>query len=377
VAFDAPLEDWLAAPLLYVQGHTFPKWNEAERAKVRAFVEQGGTLLAEACCGREEFRTGFARFARETFPDAPLRELGPDHGVYHVLHEVAQTGWPGGGGKPGLQGIDYGCRTAIFFSPRDLSCLWEQADVPGFSPRAFELGTNIVAYAIGRRPLRDRLDAVVVPLGTATPVAVQGDALRLGQIVYDSDWHTFPRALPGLAEFLRDSVKMDVVPQPAQLRLTDPELPKLPILVLAGHREFELSAEERTVLAAHLRRGGFLIADACCGAEPFAGAVRRLFATLFPEGTVERLPADHPLFSGAPGFAIDRVQFSPDVRRAQPDLHAPELWGLRVDGRLVAVLSPYSLSCGLSGPVADGCWGYERADAQRLAANIVVWALTH
>lgn len=371
VPFDAPLEDWLAAPLLFVHGHRFPEWNPTQRAKVRSYVEQGGTVLFEACCSQEAFRRGFEQFAAETFPEVPLRTLGDEHAVYRVLHEVSPYG---------VMGIDFACRTSVLFAPRDLSCLWEQADVPRLSEQAFKIGANIAAYAVGRRPLRDRLDAIVLPQRTPAaepPTAAPAGALELAQLVYDGDWRPFPGALVGLAEFLRDQARVDVVVRYRTVRADDPTLYLSPVLYLAGHYPFELAEAERTALRDHLRRGGFLIADACCGTEPFDAALRRLLEQMFPEAKLERLPPDHPILAGRPGFDVARVRYTPDVERARPGLTAPELWGLRVDGRLAVVYSPYSLGCGLAGPAFDGCWGLAREDAQRVAANIVLYALAH
>lgn len=378
VQFDAPLEDWLAAPILYMQGHTFPEWDAGQRAKLRKFVEQGGTLLAEACCSREAFRTGFERFAAQAFPDAPLHPLGPEHAVYRVLYEIRPFNRRGKFDAYDLRGIDLGCRTSVIYSPHDLSCLWEQADIAVFSEEAFKLGTNIAAYAVGRRPLRDRLDTVVVPEQTdEEPGPPPQDAFRLAQVVYEGDWRPFPLALVNLAEFLRVELNFDVVSQYRQVRLSDAALYTSPILYLAGHYEFELSDAERTALAAHLRRGGLLLADACCGTQPFDESFRRLMQQVLPEQRLERLPADHPIFIGAPGFDVTTVDYSLDVMRAAPRLRRPELWGVELDGRLAVVYSPYSLGCGLNGPAFDGCWGLASEDAHRLTANIILYALTH
>jgi hypothetical protein len=161
------------------------------------------------------------------------------------------------------------------------------------------------------------------------------------------------------------------------VRLSDPTLLRYPVLYMAGHFDFETTAAERAALAEHLSRGGTLIADACCGTEPFDTALRRMLGDAFPAARLERLPADHSIFVGAPGFDVRTVQYSPDVRRARPELTSPELWGVTLEGRLAVIYSPYSLSCGLSGPVFDGCWGLADEDARRVAANIVLYALTH
>jgi len=369
IDFDAPLEDWLAAPLLYMQGHTFPDWNAAQRAKVRQYLEHGGTLLAEACCGKEAFRAGFERFVSLTFPEFVLHELSPEHPIYHVVEECEPYG---------LMGLDLGCRTSLIFSPRDLSCLWEQGNLPQLSERAFRLGLNIAAYAMGRRPLRERLEVVVLPGEIPAEAGPPPrDALELAQVIYDGDWRPFPRALVNLAEFCRKELNLDVITRYRALRLTDPELYSCPILYLAGHLAFAPSEKEREALVAHLRRGGFLLVDNCCGPEPFDTAFRDFVKQAFPQAVLAPLPADHPIFRGRPGFELKTVRYGQDVARHQPQLRSPVLWGLELEGRLAIVYSPYALGCGLEGAAFDGCWGLASEDARRLAANIILYALTH
>ncbi|MBN2446230.1 MAG: DUF4159 domain-containing protein [Phycisphaerae bacterium] len=369
VPFDAPLHEWLAAPILYFEGHEFPKWSPAQRQKLRAYVEQGGTLLVDACCRRKSFIDGFREFAADVFPEYPLHELGSDHALYHLEYDVPPME---------LEGIDVGCRTAVIFSPVNLSALWEIGDVPKLSEQALHLGTNIAAYAVGRRPLHDRLDLVLLPSAQAEdPGPPPGDVLRLTQIVYDGDWRPYPLSPVDFAEFLRDEVGLDVVTQYRQLRLTDDDLASCPILYMTGCSGFDLSAEERGALVGHLRRGGFMFAEACCGWESFDESLRVLVASVFPDATWSRLPADHPIIRGSPGFELGTVRYNAAALRAEPGLSEPVLWGLEIDGRLALVYSPYALLCGSGDQSAFGCRGVEAEDARRLAANIVLYALTH
>lgn len=369
VDFDAPLEEWLAAPLLYMQGHEFPKWNAKQREKVRKYIENGGTLLAEACCGRQDFRDGFTRFAEETFPAIPLRELDAAHPIYSAFHDLRPAG---------LMGLDVGCRTSVIYSPNDLSCLWEQGDVAVLSERAFELGTNIAAFALGRQALRDRLDVVTLPEeGPADSGPPAGDALRLAQVAYDGDWRPDPQALVHFAEFLRDNASLDGITRYKPTRLTDDDLYTSPILYMTGHYRFELSQREIAALAAHLRRGGFLFADACCGRAAFDESFRAMVKQAFPNEELKKLPADHAVYRGQPGFRLDTVGYKPAALAENPELRTPELWGLEIDGRLALVYSPYAIGCGLDGHVCYNCRGYLDEDARRLAANVVLWALTH
>lgn len=370
VEFDSPLEDWLAAPLLYVQGHTFPEWNEAQRKKVREYVEQGGTILFEACCGRQAFVDGARAFLTQAFPEAPLRELDAGHPIFRAHFDLPPRR---------LLGIDVGCRTSVLLSPNDLSCLWEQKDVPVLSEAAFRLGTNIAAFATGRQALRDRLDVVTVPedpsvSASAAPI---GSALRLAQVVYDGDWRPDAHSLVHFAEFLHDKLALNVVTAYQAVRLDSEQLSSCPILYMTGHFPVSFSVAERSALAEHLRRGGFLFADACCGREAFDKSFRALMKETFPDNPLERLPADHPIFRGQPGFPMTRVGYKEAVQAESPDLDEPELWGVTIDGRLVVVYSPYAIGCGLDGHVCYNCRGLINSDARKLAANIVLYALTN
>lgn len=366
---DAPLEEWLETPILYFQGHDFPKFTAKQRAALRRYVEAGGTLLAEACCSRQRFVAGFEAFAKDTFPEYPLGDLAADHAVWSAMFPM----------QPGdfrLRGIDIGCRTSIFLAPTDLSCLWEQADVPRLSRQALQLGANIAAYATGRAPLRDRLDTIALPDPPADRPADHG-VLQIAQLMYDGDWHPDAHVAARLAEFLHDSASVDVSTRFVGLRPDDAALREHPIVYLSGHTTIEFSAARRDALRRHLSRGGFLFIDACCGRRAFDRSARKLAAELFPDAALKPLPADHAIYAGKPGFDVRRVRYREYVRRENPSLDTPRLEGMTVDQRLVIVYSPYSLGCGIEGHPCFACRGLESEDARKVAANVILYALSH
>ena len=145
-----PLSQLRQGPILLITGHDFPRFNDANVEKLRQYVQSGGTLLFEACCGSEAFRKGFVEFARRAWPEDELKALPPDHGVFSSHFKINQT--------YSLQGIDIGSRTAVFYSPKALSCLWQLRTVEEHSKFAFELGTNFLAYATGKESMPNNLD---------------------------------------------------------------------------------------------------------------------------------------------------------------------------------------------------------------------------
>lgn len=374
VDVDAPLARWLESPILYITGHTFEKFNEAQERKIRDYVQGGGLLFVEACCSREAVRKGFENMVRRVFREQPLVELDASHPVWTALHDLKPTQWP-------LYGVDVGCRTSIILSPRDLSCLWEQGDVPELSEEAFKIGENIAAYATGREPLRDKLAEVVLPPSSkpdqpARELPGRG-ALQIAQLAHSADWRPDPGAMSALAAFLRKNANVDALTAPTFLRATDPALLDHPVAYMTGHFAFELTEAERAALATYLRRGGFLFAEACCGREAFAASFRKIAASLYPNQKLKRLPPDHPIIKGEPGFDLSKLAYRPAVLREHPKLTSPELYGVEVDGRLVMVFSPYGLGCGLEDHKCYNCRGVAPTDSKRLAANIVLYALSN
>src|SRR5262249_24852877 len=59
----------LQSPVVYFNGHKRPRFTDREKELLKKYVEHGGFILAEACCGRPEFDRGFRELAKELWPD--------------------------------------------------------------------------------------------------------------------------------------------------------------------------------------------------------------------------------------------------------------------------------------------------------------------
>ena len=92
----ASIEDMLQAPIAYVNGHQAPLFSAAGKARLREYVEQGGVILGEACCGSKVFDAGFKALMVELFPDAEagLHPLAEDHAVWRSRLRLDPTTHP-------------------------------------------------------------------------------------------------------------------------------------------------------------------------------------------------------------------------------------------------------------------------------------------
>jgi hypothetical protein len=366
VPADAPVQDLLAAPLLVVGGRGPLRMIAASLPHLKDYVEQGGLLVFDAEGGDAAFTESVRRIMTEQFPDSTFEPLAADHPIYKSAHQVPPAG---------LEVLNVGCRAAVLLAPKGLAERWAAED-PARPGEALFLGENLALYATGGAALPDRLrPATLLELPPVEPPAA--NAWRIGQVQHDGDWNPRPYALPKFLKGLAERYPVPVYSRPVPVRLNEKDLAGLQILYLTGHYAFHLSAEEKAALKAYLDRGGFLVAEACCGRAAFDQALRGLLKELFPDTALALLPADHAIYSGRVGSAIREVAYAPAVRAASPDLNRPVLYGLTRGGHLAVVYSPYGLAVGMDGLKAYGARTYAPDDARRLAENILLSVMLH
>ncbi len=379
------LEELRSAPILYITGHVFPNFSKAEKKKLRAFVESGGTLLCEACCGSAGFKVGFREFAKDVFGDyGPVKDLGKGHLVYSSYYKLGQDFDT----LYGLKGIDVGCRTGVLFAPKALGVLWELEDIAkrpteeGYSKLAYMLGTNIAAYATGREQLRDKLDVVELPPAVkhagVLKEAPRG-AVRIGRLFHNGDYNADPHALVNLAAMLREKAKIAVVSKRRILKPTAEEMYEYPVVFMTGHHSFAYSDEQIEALRKYLQRGGTLIADACCGRKAFDKSFREMVAKLFPDEAFERLPRDHAIFNGNAGVALGELKFRRLLAKElkKRGTSHPSIEAVKLKGRPAILYSKYDFSCALEGDKPYSSRGYVDADGRKLALNLFLYAITY
>jgi hypothetical protein len=364
----ATVEELLQAPIIYVNGHEAPVFDERGKKNLRDAIEQGGFLLAEACCSRPGFDQGFRALMKQLFPDPgdDLHLLGAEHPIWRAKYPLDSRVRP-------LWGIERGCRTVVVYAPEDLSCYWNQAESSPSNPAviwALKLGQNIVDYATGRETPADKLVVrTVVDLTTEVP---KRGALRIAKLKHAGEWNIASRAIPNLMDVLRKPpLGFDVVLSQKDLAPSDPSLVNYPLIYLHGRTAFDLS-DDLVVLRRHLEPGGGTIfADAACGSPAFDAAFRRLIAALLPRNPLVPIPHDDEIYALKVGFDLSKVQYSP---AASGHRGYPQLEGVKLSGHWAVIYSKYDLGCALEHHQGLDCKGYTHESAQRIAANIVIYS---
>jgi Domain of unknown function (DUF4159) len=338
-------------------------------------VDQGGFILAEACCGRADFDRGFRDLMQRLFPDTPLQPLAPDHPVWRSHFLVAP-------GSFKLEGIDRGCKTVVIYAPEDMSCYWESNQFDkGRAQQAFRLGANIVAYATGMEVPKPRLSVAQIIRDDNASKPVPRGYLKAAQLQYEGDWRPAPHGLRNLLIHLQDEDKLLVSARVEALFPSQPSVLDHKFLYLHGRQAFTFDQAGIKLLRSNLKTGGLLFADACCGKEPFDKAFRALVSQLYPDRKLEKIPLTDELYSAElNGRAITRVRCRREPATAGNPAASyaevpPALEGVRIGNRWVVIYSKYDIGCALERHQSTDCLGHDYASAIRLGTAAVRYAL--
>jgi hypothetical protein len=376
--------DLLQSPIAYFNGHHAPRFTDGEEELLRKYLDNGGFLLAEACCDQEDFDKGFRALMGRLFPNTPLKKLDASHPIWTASGKFPIDADKIAANKFELWGIDMGCKTVVIYSRHDLSCRWESNKLDDRRVHdAFDLGLNIIAYATGLEPPKPRLTEMPVFKEDPTEKKSPRGYLKVGQLWHDGDWQPAPRAMPNLMLAMRQ-LGVDVSLQTEEVRLNDRDFPNFRFLYMHGRRGFAYSKEELKRLRFNLETGGLLLADACCGyqkSREFDESFRQLVKDLWPDKKLEEIPGSDDLFSAElNGTAITRVRCrreSPDGKGVDPQFQVvpPRLEGIKINGRWAVIYSKYDIGCALENRQSSDCLGHDHDSAVQLGKAVVLYAM--
>ncbi len=364
-------------PILYVSGHEAFEFTADQRAAIRQYVLDGGTLLGDACCGRTEFATSFRNEAVKLFPDRSFDVLQVDHPIFRAFYpysNVHYLSYDGAvknedQGPAQLVGMNIGCRTAVILSPFDLSCGWDEHTHPHGSRLipgdAIRLGINIVSYVAAERKLGE-VQAVTREI--QAPGVRGRQQFQLAQLRHQGDWNPDPNSVQQLLRHVALDSSLAVRFELKSVNADQSQLAPYPFLFLTGHRDPKFSDDGVKAIRRHLDAGGFLMINNCCGRSEFDQHVRTLVKRLYPDQQLAKLDPVHAIFKSF--FTIE------DLRDRQTgSARQAELEAIAVKDRVVLVYSKHDMLTALkqvADPYGDG---YDPASCRQLALNIVAYAL--
>lgn len=383
----ARTEDLLEAPVLLISGGASLDFTPEQKKNLKRYVEEGGFIVGENCCGGQEYDKKFYALMAELFPDSQLRRLEPGHPIWFADGRVQPEH------LAPLFGLDSCCRTSVLYCPESLSCYWELNRLGrklDYSPvvqqkiqASLQLGSNILAYATNRQ-FKDKLDVPQLSASDPGNRPISPGQMHVAKLSHGGGADDAPAALANLLRLMGDKLPLRTNPARRLLKADDPELLNSPVLFMHGRRAFQFSPAERKALAEHLQRGGFLFADSICSSEAFSESFRAEIKAVLGQA-LEPIPANHELL-GEEYRGFDMIRNKVTLReptggtggeplRTRLVPMAPKLEGVQINGRYVVVFSPLDLSCSLENAASPQCRSYLKIDAAKIGVNVLLYAL--
>lgn len=374
-------------PMLYITGYQAFELRPEEREALREYLISGGTLVGDATLGSPAFTQSFQREIAAMFPNRQLRPLDLDHPVYRGYYKyapveyftVTQGHHTKMQGPPELWGMNLAARTAVIFSPFDMTCGWDEffapapnekvADAPrtkAMMPKdAIRMGINIVAYTSAQRPFAKTQAVTRKVEGEQRQARV---AMPLALLRHQGDWNPDPSSLNQLIRFAATET---TIPMSFELRPVDAALDQLletPVVIITGMDEPKLTEQQVLVLRRHLQAGGFLFINNTSGFARFDREARVLMQQILPDRELEAVAEDDPILSSL--YEIKTMQ---DAAMKQP--RPVELYQKTLGDRTVIVYSPNDTLGRIKGIHDPYANAYDQDSARKLALNILAYAM--
>ena len=148
------------APLIYMTGHESFVLSAEEMTALRRYLESGGFLFAEACCGRKGFDAAFRKMIKSVLPGHALERMAPTSQVFKYPNEVSAVGVTPtlmqdlgkASTQPVLEGITVDGQCAVIYSRYGMAGGWEMSQSPyarGYDDiGSIKIGQNILMYVV-------------------------------------------------------------------------------------------------------------------------------------------------------------------------------------------------------------------------------------
>ncbi len=362
VNFNATVRDLHDSPILFMSGNLPLDLSQAEKAKLKQFISEGGMIVANADCQSSEFADSFRKLGNELFPMYEFRELPADHVIYTGQPFKRET-WKS---KPSLLSLSNGVREMMILIPLADAAKWWQLQLVGGKEELWQMMADIYLYSNDRKSIR-KGDTYLV--SRDEKVTSTGN-LTIGRLQYTGNWDPEPGGWVRLANVMHNDYKIDLTTK--VVKPTPEDLKDLKIVHLTGTTKFKLDKAAHDALWNWMQDGGTLFVDSAGGSGEFAGAAEAELSAMFPANPLSPMSLSNPIFASITNkpLSITYRQYAQKVLGSLKDV--ARLQEIEVNKRPMVIYSREDLSEGLVGEPIDGIVGYTPETATDLTARILL-----
>ncbi len=352
---DQPAYELAESATLYLATDQAFKLTDAQVARLREYIDAGGTLI----CAPEGNNVATAlksmrALATELYPTREPRAIDAKHPFYNLNERVTEN--------TSISVVDNGVRPLVVIIEKDIGRDLQANDKNRRD--AFRLMTNIYLFATGRDTRRPRIASNFVHRTNQSPK----NPVQAVRIRYDGDFDPEPAGLQQLGAILANKHDTDL-----RVETLSPDALKSEhrIAFLTMTDKAKLSAGQIAALRKWLDAGGTLWLDSAGGSPGAVDAGSQLIFDLgLQHGDFKPL-LDHPVMTGktarGTGYDVTKPTF-----RTFGDGRLPALRAADLNGRPAIFRTESNLTAGLAGANHWGIFGFSVQTSRKFVINGVL-----
>lgn len=354
--------EWLEVPLMFINVAGPVELTAAQRANLRDYAFNGGSILVNVVQDQEAQRDAMLSQVREIFPEYELRDLPADHPVLSIREKIEAAS--------SMKVLGNGVRDFLFVgagdSQGDWSCAFHTYRTgKNESWSKFAFVNNLLDYTMDGGALRSSFDESPMPSPAASTREMRVARLEIGSSkpVYPDLVHTLDINM--CSNYRTHIVDAGTGPAPLLwVSITGPAAP---------------TAEQKQRIADHVAQGGYLLIDVVTGNTQWGEAGLAAIRSMLSGVTTAPIRTLHPVYTGKiPGTQGFDARGGPLRKTLQTDLvknGRNDFTLLFLKDKEIGAFSAYDLASGLTCNEFPGCRGLEPSAARPLVLNCVLNAM--
>ncbi|MEM1028104.1 MAG: DUF4159 domain-containing protein [Planctomycetota bacterium] len=376
---------WLSAPLLYWSGDDRVNLTPAQQARLKRYLDLGGTLMINSEGRGTRFRRSVEAIFAEMYPRYRFEAIDGEHPFNALIAQVR--------GTPQFRTLSNGVRDLVVLPRSDWGKDFQSEEAG--KGREWDLMTNVYAAITDRGQLRNRLEPPL-PVKDATREA--SGEIAVVRALHDGNADAEPLALEiaGIELFNRSGKTLNITTRPMSALMpaaaaaeaefegdaevqgeTETQTLGLPALVnLSGTGSPAFTEDQIAGITRFVEAGGTVLVETVGGLGPFADeAAAQLVEPL--GGERRWLEATHPIITGEGldgGTDATRVTYRSYTQLKGSPGTGPSLAAIFVGERPAVIISARDLSIGALGSRHYRVNGYAPDSARDLLSNLLLWA---
>lgn len=365
VPIDSDWQDWINTPILYVSGRDALELTDAQVAKLRAYIDHGGMLLANPEKNSEAFARSIEQLSQRMYPELGRMEpLANNHPLMSLLTPVS------GARRTRVMSLSNGARDLIVMPRADWGMQWQADTTPGDGAE-WAFAVNLYATASERGVIRPRLQS---PLVQRQSRPSRGAVTVVRGEFENQDGVVEPQAMSTYKNRLFNATGLDL--QVRQMPLAEVAGSRATLLHLAGVDAVELTPAEASAIRAYVQNGGTVLVETIGGRGGFTESMESALSEALSE-RVRRMSSRSPItrgrgIEGAEPIRPILMRPASVLSRGKP--RSLSMTVIQVDRRDAVVFSRQDLSLGLMSVRWWGIEGYATPTASQFVTNLLAYA---